>query len=176
MESMRYDEVRGVGKRVSRLVQGTIMLRSEELEPGLELLDAVYGLGCNSFDTAHVYGGGEGERVLGQWIESRGVRDEVVILTKGAHHNADRRRVTPFDIASDLHDSLARLRTDYVDLYLLHRDDPSVPVGPIVEALNEHLTAGRIRAFGGSNWSAERIRKANEYAKAHGLVPFSASR
>ena len=175
MESMRYDEVRGVGKRVSRLVQGTIMLRSEELEPGLELLDAVYGLGCNSFDTAHVYGGGEGERVLGQWIESRGVRDEVVILTKGAHHNADRRRVTPFDIASDLHDSLARLRTDYVDLYLLHRDDPSVPVGPIVEALNEHVTGGRIRAFGGSNWSADRIRKANEYAEAHGLVPFSAS-
>jgi aryl-alcohol dehydrogenase-like predicted oxidoreductase len=62
-----------------------------------------------------------------------------------------------------------------VDLYLLHRDDPSVPVGPIVEILNEHHKAGKIGAFGGSNWSPARIAKANAYAEANGLVPFVAS-
>jgi aryl-alcohol dehydrogenase-like predicted oxidoreductase len=108
-------------------------------------------------------------------MEARGNRDEIVILTKGAHHNADRNRVTDFDIKSDLYDSLARLKTDHVDLYVLHRDDPSVPVGPIVEALNEHAEAGRIHAFGGSNWTVERLREANEYAEAHGLIPFGVS-
>jgi aryl-alcohol dehydrogenase-like predicted oxidoreductase len=99
----------------------------------------------------------------------------VVIITKGAHHNADRKRVTPFDITADLHDSLARLKMNHIDLYILHRDDPDVPVGPIVEVLNEHCAAGRIGAFGGSNWSYERIAAANEYAAAHGLTPFAAS-
>jgi aryl-alcohol dehydrogenase-like predicted oxidoreductase len=98
-----------------------------------------------------------------------------VIITKGAHHNQDRRRVTPFDITSDLHDSLARLGVAKVDLYLLHRDDPSVPVGPIVEILNEHRAAGLIDAFGGSNWTHDRIAEANAYAEAQGLVPFVAS-
>ena len=151
------------------------MLNAARTEEGFALLDAVYAVGCNTFDAAHIYGGGASERVLGQWIEKRGIRKEVVILSKGAHHNGDRKRVTPFDISSDLHDSLARLRTDHIDLYVLHRDDAAVPVGPIVEALNEHHAAGRIGAFGGSNWQPERIQAANEYAAAHGLVPFALS-
>jgi aryl-alcohol dehydrogenase-like predicted oxidoreductase len=99
----------------------------------------------------------------------------VVIIGKGAHHNQDRQRVTPFDITADLHDSLARMQTDHVDLYLLHRDDPSKPVGPIVEVLNEHKAAGRLEAFGGSNWSVRRIEEANEYADKRGLTQFVAS-
>jgi aryl-alcohol dehydrogenase-like predicted oxidoreductase len=83
--------------------------------------------------------------------------------------------VTPFDITADLHDSLARLRTDFIDLYVLHRDDPSVSVGPIVELLNEHQRAGRIRIFGGSNWTHQRLQEANTYAEAHGLTPFAVS-
>jgi aryl-alcohol dehydrogenase-like predicted oxidoreductase len=62
-----------------------------------------------------------------------------------------------------------------IDLYLLHRDDPAVPVGPIIEALNEHQRAGKIRAFGGSNWSQERLAEVNAYAAEHGLTPFAAS-
>ena len=83
--------------------------------------------------------------------------------------------MTPYDIAADLHDSLARFQFEYIDLYLLHRDDPDVPVGPIVEVLNEYHAAGKIRAFGGSNWSHQRVEAANEYADKHGLVPFVAS-
>jgi aryl-alcohol dehydrogenase-like predicted oxidoreductase len=172
---MQYGHLSGIDKPISRLVQGTIMFNARELEKGFELLDEVFELGCTTFDTAHGYGNGGSERTLGRWIDERGLRDEVVILTKGAHHNQDRKRVTPFDITSDLHDSLARLRTDYIDLYILHRDDPDVPVGPIVEILNEHQKAGKIHAFGGSNWSHERLQEANEYAEAHGLAPFVAS-
>ncbi len=172
---MQYGRVQGIDRPISRLVQGTVMVTSRELDRGLALLDAVFESGCNTFDTAHGYGNGDNERTVGRWVRERGVRDEVVIIGKGAHHSQDRRRVTPFDITSDLFDSLARFQFDSIDLYLLHRDDPDYPVGPIVETLNEHLQAGLIQAFGGSNWAHERVREANAYALANGLVPFAAS-
>ncbi len=172
---MEYGTIPGVNKPVARLVLGSMFVGTLDRARCFALLDDIFALGGNTFDTAHVYAGGNSERLLGEWMEARGNREQVVILTKGCHHNADRRRVTPFDLASDLFDSLARLRTDYVDIYVLHRDDPSVPVGPIVEALNEHHAAGRIHAFGGSNWTHQRIAEANAYAEAHGLVPFTVS-
>ncbi|RIK39661.1 MAG: aldo/keto reductase [Chloroflexi bacterium] len=172
---MQYSSVPGVTKPVARLVQGSVMLSSSRLEESFALLDGVFALGGTTFDTAHGYGAGDVERTFGRWVNERGLRDQVVIIGKGAHHNQDRQRVTPFDISSDLHDSLARLKTDYIDLYLLHRDDPTKPVGPIVEVLNEHKAAGKIHAFGGSNWSVRRIEEANEYADKHGLTPFVAS-
>jgi aryl-alcohol dehydrogenase-like predicted oxidoreductase len=175
---MLYGNVPGIDKPVSRLVQGTIMVgskSSQQLDESFALLDAIFELGCTTFDTAHGYGGGDCERTVGRWVNDRGVRDQVVILGKGAHHNQDRQRVTPYDITADLHDSLARFQFDHIDLYLLHRDDPRVPVGPIVEVLNEHKRAGLIHAFGGSNWSVQRVQEANAYAKAQGLEGFSAS-
>ena len=172
---MQYGQISGIDKPVSRLVLGTMIVSIQEAERSFALLDAVFEMGGNTLDTAHVYGGGNSERGIGQWLVQRGNREQVVIISKGCHHNADRKRVTPFDLSADLHDSLARLRTDYIDLYLLHRDDPSVPVGPIVEALNEHWQAGRIRAFGGSNWTHQRIQEANEYASQRGLRPFTVS-
>lgn len=172
---MKYGKVPGVRKAVSRIVLGTMIVNVDEEERSRELLDAAFELGINTFDTAHVYAGGNSERCLGPWISDRGIREKVVIIGKGCHHNADRNRVTPFDIAADLHDSLARLRMDYIDIYMLHRDDPSVPVGPIVEALNEQMHAGRIRAFGGSNWDHTRIAQANDYATANHLTPFTVS-
>lgn len=172
---MRYGQVAGVKVPVARLVLGTMIVNIQERERSFELLDAVFGLGGNAFDTAHVYAGGQSERCLGAWMQARGNREQVFILSKGCHHNQDRKRVTPFDLTADLYDSLARLQTDYIDLYLLHRDDPTVPVGVIMDVLNEHHAAGRIRAFGGSNWTHERIAAANEYAAAHGLAPMAAS-
>ncbi len=172
---MQYGNIDGIDKPISRLVHGTIMLTSEEEEWSFKLLDAVYDNGITAFDTGHIYGGGDPERILGRWMKERGNRDRVVLLGKGAHHNADRRRVTPFDVTADLHDSLARFQVDYIDIYVLHRDDPSVPVGPIVEVLNEHIQAGKIGKIGGSNWSHERLQEANAYAEANGLQPFAVS-
>lgn len=172
---MKYGHVPGIDKPISRLVQGSVMMSTREYEKGALLFDAILELGCTCFDTAHVYGNGDVERAFGRWVGERGIREKIVILGKGAHHSQDRKRVTPWDITADIYDSLARMQIDYIDLYVLHRDNPSVPVGPIVEVLNEHRAAGRIRAFGGSNWSVERIQEANAYAAAHNLTPFAVS-
>ncbi|MCI0729325.1 MAG: aldo/keto reductase [Chloroflexi bacterium] len=172
---MQYGHLPGINKPVSRLVQGTVMVNSAELDKSFALLDKIYALGCNTFDTAHAYGDGDSERTLGRWLRERGGRDQVVVITKGAHPYAGRKRVTPVDITADLHESLARLQVEAIDLYLLHRDDPEVPVGPLVEVLNEHQQAGRIWAYGLSNWSHERIQEALAYAAAQGLKPAVAS-
>ena len=172
---MQYGNVPGVTKPIARLVQGTVMISTSKLDESFALLDGVLELGGTTFDTAHGYGNGDVERTMGRWMKARGNRDQVVILGKGAHHNQDRQRVTPYDITADLHDSLARMQTDYIDLYVLHRDDPSQPVGPIVETLNEHKAAGKIHAFGGSNWSTVRLQEANAFAQTHGLTPFVVS-
>ena len=171
---MRYGNIPGVTKPVSRLVQGTAntVFDPSKPEQAFALLDLAMEYGVNTFDTAHVYGEGN-ESTLGRWVRERGVRDQVAILAKGAHPYDGRQRVTPKDIESDMTESMKRQGVDYFDLYVLHRDDPDVPVGPIVEALNAHQKAGRIGAFGGSNWSHGRIKAANDYAAAHGLTPFA---
>lgn len=172
---MEYGHIPGVGKPISRLVQGTLGIDAEHLDEGYALLDLIRAEGCNAFDTAHVYHKGANERIVGRWIRERGIRDQIVLIGKGAHHNEDRSRVTPFDIEADLHDAFARFGFDYIDIYLLHRDDPRVEVGPIIEILNEYQAAGHIGAFGGSNWSHQRLEAANEYAYAHNLKPFALS-
>jgi aryl-alcohol dehydrogenase-like predicted oxidoreductase len=172
---MEYGQIPGIRKPVSRLVQGTIMCNTKEQDYVNALLDSVYEQGITTFDTAHVYGSGECERSVGEWVNARGLRDQVVLIGKGAHLNQDRQRVTPFDISADIHDSLARFKTDYIDLYILHRDDPSVPVGPIVERLHDHKERGQILAYGGSNWTHDRVAAANEYAAKHDLTPFAVS-
>ena len=175
---MKYAAVKGLDKQVSRMIYGCdwIMANSEESKKiAFETLDIAYSLGCNAVDTAHIYCGGESERVIGLWMEARANRENMVVLSKGAHPNRDRRRVTPYDILSDIHDSLVRLKTTYIDIYVLHRDDPDVPVGPIVEVFNTLRSEGKIRAFGGSNWTHRRIEEANEYAYKKGLLPLTAS-
>ncbi len=172
---MKYGEIKGVQKNASRIVLGTMIINTTDIKESLKLLDSAMELGCTTLDTAHIYGYGESERGIGKWFKERKNREDVFLISKAAHPNQDRVRVTPYDIASDLHDSLTRLNTDYIDLYLLHRDDITLPVGPIVETLNEHLKAGKIKSFGGSNWTHQRLQEANDYAKEHGLVPFVAS-
>ena len=172
---MNYTRFEPLARDLSRLVLGSLAFHLEALDLTFEVLDAWREAGGNGVDTAHLYNGGNSERAIGKWLEARGGRGDLVLITKGAHHNVDRRRVTPEDITCDLRDSLVRLRTDYIDLYILHRDDPSVPVDEIVDVLNQHQRSGRIRAFGGSNWSPARLDAANEYADRHGLAGFTAS-
>lgn len=172
---MQYLPFAPLNRDLSRLVLGTMVFSLDALELTFALMDAWLAAGGNVVDTAHIYAGGNSERALGRWLADRGRRDELAILGKGAHHNQDRPRVTPEDITCDLRDSLARLRVATIDLYLLHRDDPSVPVEPIIDILNHHRREGRIRAFGVSNWHPERIEAANAYARHHGLEGFTAS-
>ncbi len=173
--NMNYGKLNGIDKPISRLVQGTVMLGSYSQDETNKLLDAVLAAGINTFDTAHVYGSGSCETLFGQWVASRGVRDEIVILGKGAHPYDGKNRVTPADIAADISDSLERMQIDTIDLYVLHRDDEALPVGPMMDALNKHVAAGTIKAIGGSNWTTARLAQANAYAAENDLVPMQVS-
>jgi aryl-alcohol dehydrogenase-like predicted oxidoreductase len=176
---MEYGRIGGIDRPVSRLVLGTMAYSAEPEERYAHwagMLDAFLAAGGNMLDTANAYGRGRSERTLGRWLGERANRDRVLLLDKGAHPSPDQpRRVTPEAIDADIAESLARLESPFIDLYLLHRDDPDVPVGPIVECLNRHIDAGRVRAIGGSNWTAARIEEANDYAAAHRLRGFTAS-
>ncbi len=165
---MRYGELPGVEKPISRVFMGTMAADSHP--EAAVLYDDFFRRGGNAFDTACIYRGGRSEQLLGRWVANRGIRDEVVILGKGAHHP----HCYPAAISRELDESLERLQTDYVDIYMLHRDNVEVPVGEFVDVLNRELEAGRIRAFGGSNWTLERVKAANAYAAENDLEGFCA--
>ncbi|WBQ07641.1 aldo/keto reductase [Kribbella sp. CA-293567] len=164
---MTYGEVAGVGKQVSRLVMGVD--NQNTLPHAATMFDDFVERGGTTFDTAWMYGGGRGERLLGQWMKSRGNRDELVVIGKGAHTP----HCDPESVSRQLFESLERLQTDHVDLYLLHRDNEEIPVGEFVDVLDSHFRAGRIKAFGGSNWTTARFDEANAYAEAAGKQPFT---
>jgi len=174
---MLYGMIEGLGGRASRIVLGAGWFGPERMEAVSEILDAFLAAGGTAVDTAHIYGNGASERALGKWLRESGRREDLVIITKGAHPDLSDwvPRVNPEAITQDLSESLERLGVETIDLYLLHRDDAGVPVGSLVECLNEHVAAGRIRAFGGSNWTHQRIQEANDYATTHGLQGFVAS-
>lgn len=163
---MRYGQVAGVDKPMSRLILGVD--NQESIAYGSAMFDAFVEAGGNAFDTAFIYMGGRAEVLLGQWLRNRGIREQVVILDKGAHTPF----CTPEDLSKQFLISLERLGTDYADIYCMHRDNPQVPVGEFVDVLNEHARAGRMKVFGGSNWTAERVDAANAYAAQHGLQGF----
>lgn len=170
---MNTIEIKGLSKPVTTLIQGSDYFKPSIYEQVCQVLDRYVAIGGNTIDTAHIYCGGESEEAIGMWLKERNCREDIVILSKGAHHDQHGPRVNPEAIRSDLLESLERLGTDYIDLYALHRDDPNVPVSVIVDTLNEHIQAGTIKAIGGSNWTAERIQEANEYAAANNLIGFS---
>ncbi len=157
----------GLDKSISKLVLGT----DNQIDaPTMAAMgDAFFEGGGNCFDTAFIYSDGRSEALLGEWMAARGVRDELVVLSKGAHPP----ECSPEAISRQLDQSLERLQTDHLDLYCLHRDDPSVPVSEWIDALNREVNAGRMKLFGGSNWTAERIDEANHYAADNGLQGFS---
>ncbi len=164
---MPYGTVPHLDKRVGRLVMGVD--NQNTLPHAAVLFDAFYEAGGNCFDTAFIYAGGLNERMLGEWIRVRGVRKDVVVICKGCHPPS----TAPDAIGRQLTVSLDRLGVDHCDLYMMHRDDPAIPVGEWVDALNEQARAGRMIAFGGSNWAPARVQAANDYAAAHGLQGFS---
>ena len=170
---------------ISRIVCGMSHLGSDiDMDTSFAILDIYYAAGGRTFDTAHVYGkwGSEqeslSEQCLGKWIKLRGVRNEVQIITKGCHPDLasmDIPRVGAQFIEIDLEESLKALQTDYIDIYMLHRDNPEVPVAELIDCLNEKLKQGTIRSFSASNWTSVRIEEANDYARKHNLEGFTSS-
>jgi len=169
---MIYGEIEGLSRPLPRIIFGTLPLVNTDAAT-FHLLDSLAEMGCCVFDTAGAYGDGASEQIIGNWMETRNNRGEIIVIDKGAHPIGGRNRVDPEHIKEDLQASLRRLKTDYIDLYLLHRDDPTVPVGPIIEVLNELKADGRIVLFGASNWNRKRLEEAREYGERNGLFSFS---
>lgn len=174
-------KIKGLNKELAPIMIGTSSpLFTDETTPWIrtnltregqfEVADKLWDMGLHCFDCAAGYG----ERVLGEYLQSRGRVDEAVILTKGCHPNPYRKRVTPFDLLSDFHDSLAKLHRDYIDIYMLHRDDPTVPVSEIIPVLDQLQKEGKIGIYGASNWTMERFREANVFAAENGMDGFRA--
>ncbi|MGE0704366.1 MAG: aldo/keto reductase [Vicinamibacterales bacterium] len=141
-----------------------------EYEGSKRVVDACLDAGINFFDTADVYGGSKSEEYLGRALGSR--RSQAIVATKfGAKLDDERHGAKPAYIKRAVEDSLKRLGTDYIDLYQLHVPDPHVPVAETLGALDELVKAGKVRAIGCSNFSAEQLGDA-EGAVAPGAARF----
>ncbi len=150
-------------------------------ETSFLLLDALRDAGLNFLDTADLYSrwvpgnsGGESEQIIGRWLRSRGGRDRIVIATKvGADLGDGRAGLTARYIKEAVEASLMRLGTDYIDLYQSHFDDLSVPLEETLGAYADLIQAGKVRAIGASNYTAQRFAEALDCSERHGLVRYA---
>ncbi|MDE2385999.1 MAG: aldo/keto reductase [Alphaproteobacteria bacterium] len=157
----------GLSRPISRLAIGCD--NKDTTGEGAPVWDHWLRQGGNAFDTGHIYGGGRHEAALGGWIKARGVADEIVVIVKGAHTP----HCTPEAIGQQLMISLERLNLSSAPIYIMHRDNPQVPVAEFLDALNALRAKGLIGIFGGSNWSVQRFEEASYYAAAKGLQPLT---
>lgn len=143
------------------------------------ILDAFYEAGGRMIDSAEGYSswipgnmGGESETILGEWMESRGVRKDMLIATKTGMGGPPY-ALKPEKVAAALEASLERLRTDYVDIYYAHRDDRTTPLDEVVSGYDDLVKSGKARELGASNYTAERLSAITRLADRMGMTPFS---
>ncbi|MEU6364942.1 aldo/keto reductase [Streptomyces sp. NPDC046931] len=144
------------------------------------VLDAYVAAGGNFVDTADVYSawgpgnkGGESETVIGKWLAARSNRSDVIIATKVSQH-PEYRGLGAANIKAAADASLRRLGTDCIDLYYTHFDQPEVPVEEIIGALDDLVKAGKVRAIGASNISAERLQASLDFSDRENLARYVA--
>lgn len=171
---MKYGLIKTLNLKASRIVFGCAVPVMQEGNDYSEILSCAVENGINIFDTGRVYG--KSEISLGKWLVNQN-RKNVIIETKCCHYDLETNvgRVGRESALYDIEKSLECLKTDYVDILLLHRDDPEKDVGEIVSFMNEIVDKGYARSIGVSNWKAERVDKANKYAELNGLKPFGVS-
>lgn len=145
------------------------------------LLDAFVDAGFNAVDTADAYSrwveghsGGESETIIGRWLKARGRRDDVLILTKvGSDMGQGHNDLSPGWIERAVEDSLRRLQTDYIDLYQAHWHDPQTPQEETLRAFDRLVAAGKVRAIGASNHTAEQLAEALDTSAREGLAAYA---
>jgi aryl-alcohol dehydrogenase-like predicted oxidoreductase len=152
------------------MLGGNVFGWTADLRTSHLILDAFVHAGFNAIDTADVYSmwapghaGGESETVIGQWLSARKRRDDVIIATKLGKW-PKYRALTRINIVAACEESLTRLRTDHIDLYQAHEDDATTPLDETLEAFAALLKAGKVRAIGASNYTAERLKAAEAAA------------
>jgi aryl-alcohol dehydrogenase-like predicted oxidoreductase len=169
------------GIEVSRLCLGANVFGwTADKDTSFAVLDAYTAAGGNFVDTADSYmwripgnSGGESETIIGEWLAGRGRRDDVVLATKVGSW-PQRKGLSAANIAAACDDSLRRLRTDHIDLYYAHRDDPDTAQEETLDAFDALVRAGKVRAVAASNFSAERLRSALEISARDGLTSYVA--
>ena len=167
----------GSGFRTPRLVLGgNVFGFTVKGEEAFALLDRFIAAGGTMIDTADVYSawvpghvGGESETLLGEWLRRRGRRDEVLIATKVGYDKG----LSAAHIAEAVEASLRRLGTDYVDLYYAHKDDAGTPLEETLQAFDRLVKAGKVRAIGASNYSAERLGEALAVSQREGFAAYT---
>ena len=145
------------------------------------LLDAFVEAGFDAIDTADAYSrwvpghsGGESETIIGKWLKARGRRDHVKILTKvGSDMGQGHNDLSPAWIETAVEASLRRLQTDYIDLYQTHWPDPKTPQDETLRALDKLVQAGKVRAIGTSNHSAEQVSEALDISQREILAAYA---
>ena len=164
---MKYDKIKGLEKKISKLIIGND--NQNNYDEASKLWDHWIEVGGNAFDNAHIYGGGSMETLLGKWHTKRKNINDLVIIAKGAHTP----NCNPKSISSQLTESLDRLQCDCADIYIMHRDNLDIPTNEFIDVLNEEKEKGRIKIFGGSNWTLPRFKQANDWAKSKNKQGFS---
>jgi aryl-alcohol dehydrogenase-like predicted oxidoreductase len=162
------------------ILGGNVFGWTADQATSFSLLDAFVAAGGRMIDTADVYSawvpgnqGGESETVIGNWLAARGRRDDVLIATKVGMELGGTKGLAPARIARAVDDSLRRLRTDYIDLYFAHRDDPDTPLEATLEAFDRVVKAGKARAIGASNYEAPRLQQALDTSIQRGFPRYT---
>ncbi|MGV0996670.1 aldo/keto reductase [Empedobacter falsenii] len=150
-------------------------------EESFRILDGFLDRGFNAIDTANNYSywvegnvGTESERIIGNWLKSRGVRDQIVLATKVGGRNMiqDKPNTTKAHILKEVEESLIRLQTDYIDLYQTHYDDVNTPVEETLSAYNQLIKEGKVRYIGASNFSSERLIESLDKSELYNLPQY----
>jgi aryl-alcohol dehydrogenase-like predicted oxidoreductase len=182
---MRYVTIPKTNLNVPTICFGTGEIGSSiDRETSFRLFDCYMDQGGNFFDTAHNYGDwvpnierNISEKTFGAWVKERKNREKVIIATKGGHADLNNQKVGRLsrkELLQDIDESLLALQIDDIDLYYIHKDYPEFPVDEIIETLNDAVKAGKIRYFAAANMKVHRMRAAQDYARAKGLIGFSA--
>lgn len=162
-----------INKPISQLGLGTVAYNIENKEKWYEILDYFIEHGGTLIDTARGYS--TSEDVIGNWLDERRIREKIVIITKcGLTSQGILPEENYSDIVhNELSKSLQTLKTDYIDIYMLHRDNQEMTVEEILSPLNEEIAKGRIKILGASNWEYRRVDEANQFAYKHGMKGFA---
>lgn len=162
---------------ISKLALGTgSTMKQLSKDEYFRLFDIFADAGGNCLDTAPGYCGGRSVAYIGEWMKIHQNRNNIIISTKACHtFQGEPSRLTRKDMEDDLNQSLTAMQTDHVDLFWIHNDDLNWPVEDIIESINSIIKTGKVRAAGCSNWTIERIEKANKYAEENGMHGFLTS-
>ena len=181
MEKMKKRKIGDSGLEVAPLAfGGNVFGWTADEAMSFRLLDAFVAQGFNLIDTADVYArwapglkGGESETIIGKWLKRSGKRQSVIIATKvGKEMGPDKKGLTRSYIIQAVEESLQRLQTDYIDLYQSHEDDQQTPLEETLDAFDQLVRQGKVRAIGASNYEAQRLAEALRVSEKYGYARY----